>query len=91
MVMRPQATSVGGLKLLVYEALSYDPQSKHSCREIRYRKKSFTCYFFLFQGEMPSPLLNLAAESGYCEFVTVLIDEGKVEVDTLGTEDFFFC
>ena len=36
------------------------------------------------QGEMPSPLLNLAAESGFCEFVTVLIDEGKVEVDTLG-------
>jgi hypothetical protein len=33
---------------------------------------------------MPSPLLNLAAESGFCEFVTVLIDEGKVEVDTLG-------
>ena len=39
---------------------------------------------FFSQGEMPSPLLNLAAESGYCEFVTVLIDEGKVEVDTLG-------
>jgi ankyrin repeat protein len=36
------------------------------------------------EGEMPSPLLNLAAESGFCEFVKVLIDEGKVEVDTLG-------
>jgi len=33
---------------------------------------------------MPSPLLNLAAESGFCEFVKVLLDEGKVEVDTLG-------
>ncbi len=40
---------------------------------------------------MPSPLLNLAAESGYCEFVTVLIDEGKVEVDTLGMQEIFFC
>jgi len=36
------------------------------------------------EGEMPSPLLNLAAESGFCDFVKVLIDEGKVEVDTLG-------
>jgi len=27
---------------------------------------------------MPSPLLNLAAESGFCEFVKVLIDDGKV-------------
>ncbi|KAJ1489311.1 ankyrin repeat-containing domain protein, partial [Baffinella frigidus] len=36
------------------------------------------------EGEMPSPLLNLAAENGYCEFVEVLIDDGEVEVDSLG-------
>ena len=31
------------------------------------------------EGEMPSPLLNLAAENGYCEFVEVLIDDGEVK------------
>ncbi len=33
---------------------------------------------------MPSPLLNLAAESGYAEVVKVLLDEGNVPVDSLG-------
>jgi hypothetical protein len=54
-------------------------------------EKKFYLLLFFSQGEMPSPLLNLAAESGYCEFVTVLIDEGKVEVDTLGMQEIFFC
>lgn len=36
------------------------------------------------EGEMPSPLLNLAAESGYAEVVKVLLDEGHVPVDSLG-------
>ncbi len=33
---------------------------------------------------MPSPLLNLAAESGYAEVVKVLLDEASVPVDSLG-------
>ena len=33
---------------------------------------------------MPSPLLNLAAESGYAEVVKVLLDEAHVPVDSLG-------
>jgi hypothetical protein len=33
---------------------------------------------------MPSPLLNLAAESGYAEVVKVLLDEANVPVDSLG-------
>jgi hypothetical protein len=36
------------------------------------------------EGEMPSPLLNLAAESGYAEVVKVLLDEASVPVDSLG-------
>ena len=33
---------------------------------------------------MPSPLLNLAAESGYAEVVKVLLDDAHVPVDSLG-------
>lgn len=36
------------------------------------------------EGEMASPLLNLAAESGFCDCVKVLIDLGNVAVDSLG-------
>ena len=32
----------------------------------------------ILQGEMSRPLLNLAAENGFCDIVTALIDEGKV-------------
>ncbi len=45
---------------------------------------NFVTYPGQDEGEMPSPLLNLAAESGYAEVVKVLLDEASVPVDSLG-------